>query len=278
MHKNYLLIVLFNLIILNSILNAQEKMRVEFGTGEKIIEDLTPKSAYDCAVENALNDAISKLGIHISSFQVLMTISDKNDYDVFVKSINTKTKGKILDYDIVQKDKVPITNTFMDKWVVTVKAKIAIDTLGSAFDITAGFVNDRIHYNEGDEIQIRIQSAKDCYLYIFHLYELHKAVLWMPDEKWFGSNYLPANMERIIPAPSEIPILISITPGYNFEFNHIIIIATDQDIGFSDKKRPNEKSYYETDLFKINKWLSNWDDKVQRAEFYLPFVIHSKEK
>ncbi len=268
--KNLFMLITFFLSIV-VISDGQENVKTVTATGEHYIEGISPEAAYDLAVEDALIEAKRFLGIQVSSFQLL--VSELGD-EAYYQHIKTETRGKILDYEIIKKEKISDPATNSDKWQVTVKATVAEDYVGRGFDLTAEL--DKRHYNDEEEIKLIVKSSKDCYLYIFHIFEIHEAVVWLPDEKFFQPNFLKANQTRTIPAKNETPIQLSITPDHTLEIDHILIVATDKDIGFTQAERVERNQYHETTLFQINKWLLDWDRDVKKTEIYLPFVIHKQ--
>ena len=278
MFTTALLVLFCNITLL-----AQQEAISVTATGTQVISGMSPEAAYDLALENALTKAKQFLGIEVYSYSMLAQAEfesnerSKSEYnEIFAKYTKTQTTGKILSYQILDEKKIQEGYSNFHTWEITVSTEIVKDTTESKFNFVAKFDQEKRHYNDGDKISLIVKSANDCYLYIFHIYDLPNAVVWLPDEKWFQPNLLKANTTRVIPADNEVPITISISEGRDMEINHLLIVGITEDVGFVDMERPDHQSYYETDLFRINKWLISLGKQIEKVELYMPFVIHSK--
>lgn len=272
---------LWILILLLHVLSllAQEVSKTIFATGTQYIIGMSPEAAYDLAIAEALSNAKESVGIKVTKYSMVLNeeLNTSEYREIFKKYIKTQPQGKILNFTVLDSiiEKDDIGKLF---WKVYIKATVAIDNGEPQFDLVANFLDYRTHYNDEDNIYLEITSSRDCYLYIFHIFDIYKAKIWLPDEKWFQTNFVKSGTTRKVPDWNEVPIQITITEGRDIEIDHLLIVAlaADKNPGFADKRRPDSKSYYETDLFKINKWLLKFNKNIDKAELYLPFVIHSK--
>jgi len=173
--------VLFFLLVLSLPTFAQKTIQVKSIIGTAYISgDISPKQAKIQALNDAKINALKAAGIgeHISSYQMLFSSQQKNDFSQFFSSdVQTEIQGAVQQYTITS-ERVYCKSEFEIVSEVTIDATvIAYDTKpDNSFDTHIEGIKS--NYNNDDKLQFTLKTTQDCYVTVFNITDKEAFLLY----------------------------------------------------------------------------------------------------
>ena len=224
-----------------------------------MIENITPEEAQKRAIEKACKRAIEyHSGVIVRGRKINIEAASQNEIliDNFISITEQITRGIITNTE-VKSDSIIVKNGNIYKKVEMI---IYIgDQTGKrdpTFMINAKL--NREYYKEGEEIQLRIKSTKDCYITVINICSNDSVYVLLPN-RYNENNFLMNNKEIKIPGEEEkhigLKYTVSLLPDKEEDIELIKIIATKKDFSFPLIDKPSAYGTYKMALMELQKWL-----------------------
>ena len=202
------------------------------GTGiADLLENMTREQVRKKAFERAMNNALAKAGIEVTSVDGLsrMEREEGEMFENFIQFTFTRTNGLITEIDTlideIQSVDIPGGKPILQHRV-EINAKILIEKeeADPEFQINMA-VNEDI-FREGDPVHIQLNSTKDCYVTIFNLYSNDSLLIIFPNSE-MEDNFIGENDTlRIPPKDAFWDLPAGLLPGHDTSVEALVAIAT----------------------------------------------------
>jgi len=155
------------------------------------------QAAIEVAERNAVAEALAQ-GITVDTLIVNLRLSGT--------ILGVIPHGKVISREILDEGLVaPVeenTDGAKARYRVRIKAGVAqeIGAENSSFSIDAA--TNKTIYNDGDELEIRVRSSRDCYIAIFNLLEDDKVTRLLPNYL-SGTTFVAADKQFVFPSRSD---------------------------------------------------------------------------
>ena len=217
------------------------------------IKNITPEQAKEQAILKACKNVIEfENGTEISSSSLNIHSESNQDVllDNFSKITNQISKGIVLKKELLEEK----TKVFGNQIYKIVKVKLQIGKQKGErdpyFNISAKLNQD--YFKEGDCLELKVRSSKDCYLTIFNITSDKNVITIFPN-KYRKNNFIKAREKFSLPNDYEKSIGLKYTmgllPGKEKDTEMVKIIATKKPANFI----LNEN--YKDALESLYKWL-----------------------
>lgn len=244
-------------------------------TATKQIVNITPEEAEQKAINKARLKAIEyACGIEVNSstLNIQSESSFKSLIDYFSQITSLMSQGFILEQKILRNN-TKTENSILIK-EVTIKVKVAKQKgeKDPYFNINTKL--NKVHFTEGEKLQLEITPTKDCYLTILCVYSDETVGLLLPNKH--KNNFAKTNENFSFPDEQDnFSIPIFLLPNKTEDTEILMVIATKQKYNFTSFDILSSYNTYESSLKEIMKQLV----KIPRNEIELSFMqyhIHKK--
>lgn len=173
-------VILFvHLAIIN--IYAQEISQVSNIIGTAYISgEVSPNQAKKQALNEAKLNALKAAGIgeKVSSYQLLFTSEQKNDFSQFFTSdIQSEIQGAIKSYSI-KSERIYCKNDFEVVCDVTIDAEVVKYDTKPDISFDANIEGIKAVYNNDDKLTFTLKSTQACYLTVFNITDKEAFVLY----------------------------------------------------------------------------------------------------
>ena len=189
-------VIIFQLVVLAFQTFSQDAKWVEV-EGTALMENITKEEARRLAIEDALRKAVEEV-VGVDTLSETLVINFKVGADI----IKALPYGKVLDKQIVEEGVQEIAKEGKAipglLYRIKMKSKVLMEEgrVDPSFIITASLNRD--FFKEGDFMEIRASSSKDCYLNIFNILEDEGVLILIPNY-YRKENFVRANEMFIFP-------------------------------------------------------------------------------
>lgn len=234
--------------------------------GKAIIQNITPEEAEELAVFNACRDAIQYYsGVEISERTLdLLAESQKKIVLAHFSSLSTQTtNGIILEKNLIHKE-IKIDGQNLVK-VVVLKVKVGKQKgkKDPYFTVTANLNRDI--FKEGEELELSVQSSKDCYITVFNICSDDSVFVLFPNQ-YRQDNFIKAGELFKLPNENDRATGLSfpsrLLEGKDKDVEMIKILATKKNMSLLASNTLSAYGTYELALKKLLNWLI----KIPRSE------------
>ncbi|MCD6181355.1 MAG: DUF4384 domain-containing protein [Candidatus Cloacimonetes bacterium] len=223
------------------------------------IENITPEKAKEIAIEKACKRAIEFYsGIEISGRVV--GIQAENQDEILINNFSSITQqtsqGIITEKELLKDEIISKENQLLK--VITIKLKVENQEgeKDPAFEITANL--NREYFKNGEELELTVNSSKDCYLTILNICSNDSVYVLFPNN-YRKDNFVKSGENFKLPNAEDKRIglyfPVNLLPNKNEDFEIIKVIATKQKIDFSSVYSFSAYGTYQTALNDLQNWL-----------------------
>ena len=255
------------LLYINSVF-SQEIKEVNNIVGTAIISgNISPNNAKIMALNDAKINALKKAGIveNISSFQLLYSSQQKNDYTQFFTSdIQTEMNGAVKNYTITS-DKLITKNNNELLYEVIINAEVILYSTKPDFSYTAKIDGLRSAYFNQENLNFDVTTSQDSYLKIFNITDPEATLI-------YPNNY---EKDRVIKANTLLKFPIenidyALEIKLKKETNRLIFVFTKSPVSFI--KLDKNQITTQEDIFS---WIYTIPPDLRRVE-YKSFLVEVK--
>ncbi|MDP8200914.1 MAG: DUF4384 domain-containing protein [Candidatus Tenebribacter burtonii] len=223
------------------------------------IENITPEKAKEIAIQKACTKAIEFYsGIEISGR--IINIQAENQNQILIDNFSSITQqtaqGIITEKEILKDEIISRENRLLK--VVTIKVKVDKQKgeKDSSFQITANL--NREYFKDGEEMELSVNSSKDCYLTILNICSNDSVYVIFPNE-YRNDNFIKSGKLFQLPNSYDkklgLYFPVNLLPNKNEDLEMIKVIATKQKIDFSSIYSFSAYGTYQSALNDLQKWL-----------------------
>lgn len=199
---------------------------VVLGEGMTLQEakDLVRQRARDMAVEEGV-------GTFIKGSTII------HNYQLAEDIVSSLRRGIIVAEEVIKEGIVSEgKNT---GYSITLKAKVKPIAVERGEGLGVKIALNREVFKENEEVQIRVTPTKDCYIYIFDIFQDDMVTMLIPN-RYLKDNYIKANTELIFPSrelnKTGIRLKAMLPQGFTKAIEKVKVIATTKRIEFFDKE------------------------------------------
>jgi hypothetical protein len=249
--------------------------------GNSSMENITKEEARRLAIEDAERNAVEQVaGVTVSADTLVSNFTVSSDV------ISAIPYGKIIEREIIEEDIQVIKDETKDKtkgrpssiYHVKLKAKVAKEkgSIDPYFKLEASL--NRSVFKDGEEMQIKIKPARDCYITIFNILE-DDSVLTLIPNRHIRDTLIKANEYLIFPDESMVKMGINLkvhgVEGKNVTKEKIYILCFKQPVDFGSKFEEGIFGTYKGATAFIRELKREVVDipLSERAERFLPYEI-----
>jgi len=112
-------------------------------------------------------------------------------------------------------------------------------------------------FRNGENIEIKIDATKDCYITLLNLYSNSSLLVLFPDQH-SPNNFVQAGQTLVLPPPeSNYFWPVNLAPGADSDLESFLAIATRKNVPFTAEKAVVNDEFVKLDdaLMTINNWL-----------------------
>ncbi len=259
---------IFIICILVSLYNfSQKSIDVKNIKGTCFIEgDISPNNAKIKALNDAKINALKDAGINesISSYQILFTNQDKNDYTQFFSSdIQSELQGAVKSVKITN-EKTYCTNDNKIIFDITIDAEVIKYNTKADITFKANINGIKAVYNNNDNLTFNVTTTQKCFLTIFNITD-SEANLLFPNS-FEKKSELNKNEKKEFPTEK---IDYSLGSNQNKqETNRLIFVFTKKEIPFIkiDENQVTKKE-------EIFNWLYSIPPDERYVEYYTISIL-----
>ncbi|MBI3813074.1 MAG: DUF4384 domain-containing protein [Nitrospinae bacterium] len=244
------------------------------------MENITKEDARRLAIEDAERNAVEQVaGVTVSADTLVSNFTVSSDV------ISAIPYGKVIEREILTED-IQVTKDETKArpssiYHVQMKVKVAKEkgNIDPYFKLEASL--DRTVYKDGEEMQLKIKPARDCYITIFNILE-DDSVLTLIPNRHIRDTFIKADEYLIFPDEGikkmGINLKVHTPDGKNITKEKIYILCFKQPVEFGSK--------FEEGLFGIYKGATAFIKELkrevvdiplsERAEKYLPYEIRKE--
>ena len=213
-------------------------------TAHYVGTDVTPEEGKRRALDLARGEAIKKVvGVktteetYWNQLEALRGTDSEDSIDVFSRISRTTASGRIIKEE---KDEKTTLDNEQPVYTVTLRACVVPDELGPDPEFQVSLNIDRdVYYDRSprasDEVRLRINSSKECYLYLFNILSGDSVQLLMPTDLLPHNEFHPAakaqKFEETINAKS-IHFRVGVPAGKSRTKEALYLVATKWKIDF----------------------------------------------
>ena len=228
-------------------------------TESVMIVNITPEKAKDFAIQKACKRAIEFYsGIEISGR--ILNFQAENQNQILIDNFSSITQqtaqGIIIEKEILKDEIISKENQLLK--VVTIKLKVEKQKgeKDPSFQITSNL--NREYFKDGEEMELSVESSKDCYLTILNICSNDSVYVIYPN-KFRNDNFIKSGELFQLPNSNDkkmgLYFPVNLLPYKNDDFEMIKVIATKQKIDFSSAYSFSAYGTYQSTLVDLQKWL-----------------------
>jgi len=244
------------------------------------MENITKEDARRLAIEDAERNAVEQVaGVTVSADTLVSNFTVSSDV------ISAIPYGKVIEREIITENIQVIKDETKGRpysiYHVKMKVKVAKEkgVADPYFKLDASL--NRTVFKDGEEMQIKIKPARDCYITIFNILE-DDSVLTLIPNRHIRDTFIKANEYLIFPDEGikkmGINLKVHGVDGKNITKEKIYILCFKQPVDFGSK--------FEEGIFGIYKGSSAFIKELkrevvdiplsERAERFLPYEIRKE--
>jgi len=248
--------------------------------GNSSMENITKEDARRLAIEDAERNAVEQVaGVTVSADTLVSNFTVSSDV------ISAIPYGKVIEREIITENIQVIKDETKGRpysiYHVKMKVKVAKEkgVADPYFKLDASL--NRTVFKDGEEMQIKIKPARDCYITIFNILE-DDSVLTLIPNRHIRDTFIKANEYLIFPDEGikkmGINLKVHGVDGKNITKEKIYILCFKQPVDFGSK--------FEEGIFGIYKGSSAFIKELkrevvdiplsERAERFLPYEIRKE--
>lgn len=227
--------------------------------GKAVIQNITPEQAEEQAIFNACRDAIQYFsGVEISerTLDLQAATGGRVVLDHFSSLSKQTTTGIILKKNVIRKEIKTDGKNLVQIVVLRVKVGKQKGTKDPYFNVTASL--NRHTFREGEELELTVQSSKDCYITVLNICSDDSVYLLFPNQ-YRSNNFVRAGELFRLPNEDDKRLGLSfpskLLEGKDKDVEMIKILATKQDIALSASQPLSAYGTYELALRKLLDWI-----------------------
>jgi hypothetical protein len=255
---------------------AKEGKWVE-STGEAVISRVTPERAQQIALNQARLNAVSQVNpIEITGMDYIKNMAMAN------KAVLLFYSGEIVEQSVLKWEvsEHRESETSFPELLCRVKIRAKVTPRGKpdpSFRLRSNL--NRETFVDGDDIIIRAEATRDCYLTVLNWQYNDKIALLVPSP-FKKDNFLEAHDEVEIPSPQERGfwrLTAQAVPGMGSIYEAIFVVATKEKVDFllqGDEGAAFDK-FPEVSFTEFQKWLSDIPPG-DRTQAVLGYEVHEK--
>jgi hypothetical protein len=241
-----------------------------------IHDDLTIAEARQQATTKALKNIIeyySGTEINSTSLSIVAETNLKMDMDHFSRFTSSMSRGMILEKEIITENRKFYGEDLF--FVVTLKAKLG-KLEGSSdpfFKVNASL--NRQRFQNGDEMIVRINSSKDCYIYVLNILSDGTVTALLPNQ-YIENNFLGKGQSLRVP-PKEGSITkfrVGLPEGTSHAAEMILVLAIKATDSNEQKTFDLNLGNYQMALKELMEFMMGFP-RAQVEQVNLPYVIES---
>ena len=198
--KNNKYIFFIVLLLCNQLLFSQKQKEVNGVVGSAYIsDDVSPNQAKLQALNDAKINALKQAGIgeQVSSYQLLFSSQQKNDYSQFFSSdVQTEIQGAVQSYTI-KSERIYCKSEFEIVCEITIDASVIKYDNKADVTFDANIEGIKGVYNNDEKMTFSVKTTQTGYLTIFDITDKEAFVLY-PNEY---EKQMAINPEKIIKFP-----------------------------------------------------------------------------
>ena len=244
------------------------------------MENITKEDARRLAIEDAERNAVEQVaGVTVSADTLVSNFTVSSDV------ISAIPYGKVIEREILTEDIQVIKDETKARpssiYHVKMKVKVAKEkgNIDPYFKLDASL--NRTVFKDGEEMQIKIKPARDCYITIFNILE-DDSVLTLIPNRHIRDTFIKANEHLLFPDEDMKKMGINLkvhgVEGKNITKEKIYILCFKQPVDFGSK--------FEEGIFGIYKGSSAFIKELkrevvdiplsERTERFLPYEIRKE--
>ncbi len=227
--------------------------------GKAIIQNITPEEAEDQAVFNACRDAIQYYsGVEISERILDLQAASQNKIilEHFSSLSKQTTSGIILEKHIMHKEIKTDGENLVKLVVLKVKVGKQKGKKDPYFNVAAHLNRDI--FKEGEELELTVQSSKDCYITVLNICSDDSVYILFPNQ-YRSNNFIKAGEFFKLPNEHDRAMGLSfptrLRKGKDRDVEMIKILATKEDISLTGTHTLSSYGTYQFALKKLLNWL-----------------------
>jgi len=228
-------------------------------TGKAIIQNITPEQAEEQAIFNACRDAVRHhCGIEAIQRTLDLQAVSKNKVvlDHFSSLSKQATRGIILEKNVICKEIKTDGTNLIQTVVLRVKVAKQKGEKDPYFEVWADL--NRRSFKEGDELELKVESSKDCYITVLNICSNDTVYVLFPNQ-YRNNNFLKAKELFRLPHEEDKMKGLSFRPkllqGKEEDVEMIKVLATKENISLIASHTLSAYGIYELDLKKLLNWL-----------------------
>lgn len=241
-------------------------------------DNMTKSEAKEKASAKALKSIIeyySGIEISSSSFSIIAESGTAIGIDHFAEVTNTLSSGMILEKEVIEGRVQPYGNQSL--YVIKVRAKVGRlkGEKDPLFILNANLNRDI--YQNGDEMVIRINSSRKCFVYVFNVYADGTVATLIPN-KYLPENLIEAGGELRIPPLNEksVRFKVGLPEGMESASESILVLGIKNDEQLSSKTFDLNFDSYKMAFDKLTELVMEFPrDQIEQVT--LSYVIESRE-
>ncbi len=175
----FFILLLFSFISIE--IFSQKISEVKNIVGTAFVSDnITPNQAKAEALNDAKVNALKAVGIgeYITSYQLLFTSQQKNDYNQFFSSdIQSEIQGAVKSYEI-KNERIYCKNDFEIICEVTIDASVIKYETKPDINFDAHIEGLKGFYNNDEKLSFTVKTTNACYLTIFNITDKEAFMLY----------------------------------------------------------------------------------------------------
>lgn len=224
--------IFFNFCLTINFLYPQKLTKVTNVVGYATISgDISPNKAKLLALSDAKVNALKKAGIdeNISSYQLLFTSQQKNDFSQFFSSdIQSEIQGNVQEFQIV-KDTTILTSSNQTQRELTINAVVVKYETKPDVKFDSHIEGLKAVYNNNAHLVFTVKTTQTCYLTIFNITDVDASVLY--PNSYEKQVLLKENILCSFPTNPSIDYTLH-TDMKETEVNRLIFVFTKTQIPF----------------------------------------------
>ncbi|MBW1717903.1 MAG: DUF4384 domain-containing protein [Deltaproteobacteria bacterium] len=223
--------------------------------GRAIIQNISPEEAERKAIVNACRDAIEYYsGVEIS--QRTLDLQAETQRKVLLNNfsalITQTTNGIILEKDIIHKSIKTDGNNLVAVVLLRVKVGKQKGKKDPYFNVSARLNRDT--FKEGEQIELTVQSTKDCYITVLNICSNDKVYVLLPN-KYRQNNFIKTGELFRLPNEGDKRMGLSfqarLLEGKDEDVEMIKVLATKANMSFALSPVHSSYGTYEMALKKL---------------------------
>ena len=245
--------------------NIEQNEFIELGDGwfqitESVtIENISPEKAKEIAIEKACKKSIEFYsGIEISG-RVLGIQAENQDeilLDNFSSITQQTSKGIITKKELLKDETISNGNQLLKVITIKVKVENQESEKDPTFQISANL--NREYFQNGEELELTVNSSKDCYLTILNVCSNDSVYVLFPNN-YRKDNFIKSGEVFNLPNSDDKRIglyfPVNLLTNKNEDLELIKVIATKEKIDFSSVYSFSAYGTYKTALRDLQNWL-----------------------